>query len=185
MKNKNFKILDCTIRDGGYYTNWDFSDELVERYLLQMDKLPVDIIEIGYRSPPQKTYKGKYFYLPDFVLQKIAELNISKEIAIMFNEKNTRPDHLDKLLEGLKPVITLIRLAVNPEHFERALILAKEIKKRGFDVTFNIMYMSNYYKDYDFLAKLNKANGIVRYLNIVDSYGGLMPAQVKEVVEVV
>lgn len=19
-----FKILDCTLRDGGYYTNWDF-----------------------------------------------------------------------------------------------------------------------------------------------------------------
>ena len=26
------KILDCTLRDGGYYTGWDFSDNLVNSY---------------------------------------------------------------------------------------------------------------------------------------------------------
>ena len=24
------KILDCTLRDGGYYTNWDFDRNLVD-----------------------------------------------------------------------------------------------------------------------------------------------------------
>ena len=27
------KILDCTLRDGGYYNNWDFSKEIVNDYL--------------------------------------------------------------------------------------------------------------------------------------------------------
>ena len=27
-----FKILDCTLRDGGYYTNWDFSPEVIDAY---------------------------------------------------------------------------------------------------------------------------------------------------------
>ena len=31
-KNK-IKILDCTLRDGGYYNNWDFSNDLVNDYL--------------------------------------------------------------------------------------------------------------------------------------------------------
>ena len=26
------QILDCTIRDGGYYTNWDFEKKLVNQY---------------------------------------------------------------------------------------------------------------------------------------------------------
>ena len=26
-------ILDCTLRDGGYYNNWDFSKDLVNQYL--------------------------------------------------------------------------------------------------------------------------------------------------------
>jgi len=25
------KILDCTLRDGGYYTDWHFDNELVRR----------------------------------------------------------------------------------------------------------------------------------------------------------
>ena len=25
--------LDCSLRDGGYYNNWDFSDELINDYL--------------------------------------------------------------------------------------------------------------------------------------------------------
>jgi len=185
MKNTNFKIVDCTLRDGGYYTKWDFNDDIIERYFRYMEKLPVDIVEIGYRSIPQDTYMGKYFYLPEFVLSMIKKLNTSKEIGIMFNEKNTRPVHLDKLLDGLKPVVSLIRLAVNPEMFDRAVLLAEEIKKRGFDVTLNLMYMSKYHDDFNFLAKLPKANRIVRYLYIVDSYGGLLPKQLKKLIETV
>ena len=32
MKNK-FKILDCTLRDGGYSNNWNFEKKLVNEYL--------------------------------------------------------------------------------------------------------------------------------------------------------
>ena len=48
----NIKILDCTLRDGGYYTNWDFNESLVEEYAISMNNLPIDYIEVGYRSVP-------------------------------------------------------------------------------------------------------------------------------------
>ena len=57
------KILDCTLRDGGYYTNWDFDKQQVDQYLEACNDLPIDYIEIGYRSPVLKDYHGKYFYL--------------------------------------------------------------------------------------------------------------------------
>ncbi len=185
MNVKDFEILDCTIRDGGYYTDWDFNDDLIERYFKSIEKLPVDILEIGYRSLPEEGYKGKYYYLPDFVIERIVNLNISKEIAVMFNEKSVRPNNLDDLLKGLKPLVSIIRLAVNPKNFERALVLAEKIKGKGFDVAFNLMYMSKYYKDKQFLDKLHHTNDFVRYLILVDSYGGLLPKQVNELVDVV
>ena len=46
----NIKILDCTLRDGGYYTNWDFDSNFVDGYLEAMDSLPIDYVEIGYIS---------------------------------------------------------------------------------------------------------------------------------------
>ncbi len=42
------KILDCTLRDGGYYTNWDFDSKLVNDYLKLIKVLPIDIVEVGY-----------------------------------------------------------------------------------------------------------------------------------------
>ena len=53
------KILDCTLRDGGYYTNWDFSPELVKEYLVTVDTLPIEYIEIGYRQPMKQIYMGE------------------------------------------------------------------------------------------------------------------------------
>ena len=31
------KLLDCTIRDGGYYTNWDFDQNLIKEYAKSND----------------------------------------------------------------------------------------------------------------------------------------------------
>ena len=40
------KILDCTLRDGGYYTNWDFKEDTVKSYLKSFDLLPIEYLEI-------------------------------------------------------------------------------------------------------------------------------------------
>lgn len=61
-----FKILDCTLRDGGYYTNWDFSPEVIDAYIQAMNQLPIDYLEIGYRNIPSKVYLGKLGYSHPF-----------------------------------------------------------------------------------------------------------------------
>ena len=65
-----FKILDCTLRDGGYYTNWDFDQLTVDSYLEAMNNLPIDYIEIGYRSIKLDGYLGEYYYLPIETIKK-------------------------------------------------------------------------------------------------------------------
>ena len=41
------QILDCTFRDGGYYTDWNFSNEVLNKYLNAVSKLPISIVELG------------------------------------------------------------------------------------------------------------------------------------------
>ena len=66
------KILDCTLRDGGYYTNWDFDDKLVNDYLKLIRFLPIDIIEVGYRgNSNKKSYYGEFYFLTKSKLKKI------------------------------------------------------------------------------------------------------------------
>ena len=56
------KILDCTLRDGGYYTDWFFDSSLVEIYLKTISNSPIDIIELVYISN-QKDHYGPFFHL--------------------------------------------------------------------------------------------------------------------------
>ena len=76
-------ILDCTLRDGGYYTNWDFDKSLVETYIDSFNNLPVEYLEIGYRSNPLPGYLGEYFYCPIHVMQAIKKRSKKKLVIIL------------------------------------------------------------------------------------------------------
>ena len=180
------KILDCTLRDGGYYTDWNFDDTTVEVYAEAMESLPIDYVEVGYRSIPMKGYLGEYFYCPEYVLKRLKDLMPSKELTIILNEKDIRPSHVKEgLLNACKPYVSMIRIAIDPKNMERAIELAKEVKKEGFKVAFNVMYMSNWKENSSFLNHLKGVDSVIDYFYMVDSYGGVMPEDVKETIALV
>lgn len=178
------KILDCTLRDGGYYTNWDFDSKTVDAYISAMNILPVDYLEIGYRSKPSQGYMGKFGYSPVSVLKHIRE-NCNKRIAVMLNEKSVYPKDLDVLLTPILGLVDMIRIAIDPDNFDRAIILAKAIKEYGFEVGFNTMYMSKWNEYEGFLENLHKLNGVADLFCMVDSFGGVAPSDLKEIFQVV
>jgi 4-hydroxy 2-oxovalerate aldolase len=172
------KILDCTLRDGGYYTNWDFDRELVQLYLEGMNNLPVDYLEIGYRNPPMKGYYGQYYFCPESTLEWMRSIS-NKRLAIILNEKDLRGEDVPHLLKSVKPYIDLVRMAVDPPNFMRALETAREVKKLGFEVAFNVMYMSKWSNYPEMMKNLSLLDGVVDYFYLVDSYGGVFPDEVK------
>lgn len=175
------KILDCTIRDGGYYTNWDFPDKVVDHYLSAFNNLPVEYLEVGYRSKTLNGYLGKYFYCPISVLEDL-KAKSNKKLVIILNEKDVRTKDADELLSPIKGIVTMIRMAIDPKNFKRALELAKKVKGLGFEVAFNVMYMSNWKKEKDFIALIPQVDGIVDYFYMVDSFGGVYPKDVRETI---
>lgn len=177
------KILDCTLRDGGYYTNWDFDHQIVDTYLDAVNKLPIDYIEVGYRNLPSEEYMGEYGYCPVYVLKHIRETT-TKKVAVMLNEKSTQPSDLDNLLSPIVGLADMIRIAINPSNFDRAIVLAKAVKSMGFEVGFNTMYMSKW-KDMNFYNELYKLEGVADLFCMVDSFGGVSPHDVKETIDII
>lgn len=175
------KILDCTIRDGGYYTNWDFSKQTIITYLKSINKLPVDFIEVGYRNTDLSGYFGEYYFLPPHTMEFI-KLHSDKSIAIILNEKDVRVNMLPNLLGPCHRFVDLVRIAIDPKNYNRALELAKEIKKMGYDVAFNVMYMSKWSEYPEMMERLSKLDGVVDYFYMVDSFGGVFPEDVKETI---
>tara|TARA_B100000767_G_scaffold251948_1_gene255359 strand:- start:17013 stop:18557 length:1545 start_codon:yes stop_codon:yes gene_type:complete len=182
---KKIKLLDCTIRDGGYYTNWDFDKNLVKTYCKSMESLPIEYVEVGYRSIPLEGYLGEYFYCPDFVLKQLKEMMPSKKLVIILNEKDIRASHVPKLLKPCKDYISMVRIAVDPANFGRAIELAKAVKIMGFEVAFNVMYMSQWKEDNSFLDLLDGLEDTIDYFYMVDSFGGVFQEDVKETINLV
>tara|TARA_R110002050_G_scaffold97131_1_gene202038 strand:- start:3662 stop:5212 length:1551 start_codon:yes stop_codon:yes gene_type:complete len=183
--NKNFKILDCTLRDGGYYTNWDFDKDLVKTYCKSMESLPIDYVEVGYRSIPLEGYLGEYFYCPDFVMKELKEMMPSKKLVIILNEKDIRASHVPELLKPCQEYISMVRIAVDPANFGRAIELAKAIKVMGFEVAFNVMYMSEWKEDNSFLDLLEGLDNTIDYFYMVDSFGGVFQEDVTGIINLV
>lgn len=174
-------ILDCTLRDGGYYNDWDFEDSVIDSYIESMNGLPVDYLELGYRNNPGDEYLGKLGYCPVSVLQRIRK-NSTKKLAVMLNEKSTTVENLKALLDPIVGLVDMIRIAVDPKRFDSSVVLAKAIRQRGFEVGFNTMYMSKW-KEYEgFLDKLNVLNGVASLFVMVDSFGGVTPDEVKSII---
>ena len=48
-KQIKINVLDCTLRDGGYYNNWDFPTNLVSKYLFSLSQSKIDYVELGFR----------------------------------------------------------------------------------------------------------------------------------------
>ena len=135
------KLLDCTFRDGGYYTNWDFSDELLQVYLKAMNESPVDFVEIGYRAKPEPGYLGRFYYCPDYLVHRIAE-TLEKGLVIIIDEKNTLPGDIPGLLDSISDKLAMVRITVAPSKIDEGIALAKAIKELGIKVAFNLMYIS-------------------------------------------
>jgi 4-hydroxy 2-oxovalerate aldolase len=179
-----FKILDCTIRDGGYYTNWDFDQNLVDSYINAFNHLPVEYLEVGYRSKPLAGYLGKYFYCPISVLKDLKS-KTDKKLVIILNEKEVSAEDVQELLFPIQEYVSMVRMAIDPKNFKRALILAEKVKELGFEVAFNVMYMSTWKDEKDFIELLPQVNGIADYFYMVDSFGGVYPEDVREIIKLV
>jgi 4-hydroxy 2-oxovalerate aldolase len=178
------KILDCTIRDGGYYTNWDFDQDIVKTYLESFNQLPVEYLEVGYRSEAMGDYLGEYFYCPVETLQRLKSIS-QKKLVIILNEKDVRAVDAESLLSPIIGLVTMVRMAIDPKNFKRALSLAAEVKRLGFEVAFNVMYMSTWAEEKEFLELIPQVDEVADYFYMVDSFGGVYPQDVKDTIALV
>ena len=62
MERKNLKLLDCTLRDGGYYNNWKFKIKDANKYLKQIYRAGVDVVEVGFNFFDKNSKYGKFAY---------------------------------------------------------------------------------------------------------------------------
>ena len=189
MKNNVKKlstiILDCTLRDGGYYNNWDFGSDVVDRYLRSMQAASVDVIEIGFKSLPTSIFMGPYYYCTDEFLEGL-DLPSNPTIGVMINCKEyfSEKDSPDNLVRKLfrkadDSPIELVRIAVNFKSALEAESIAYQLKMLGYQVAINLMQAQGKKEDeYSELAEKITAWDTIDVLYFADSMGNMTPEMV-------
>lgn len=178
------KLLDCTLRDGGYYTLWDFDTDLIDRYCHLMAKLPIEYIEIGYKSNEKDDYFGEFYYSPLDTIKKIrSKLDESQKIALLLNAKDCIDSDISQLLSKCIDLVALVRIATDPGNIEHSLEIAKTLKSLGFEVAINIMYISKIDKDHEIYTSIGDIDTYVDYLYLVDSYGSVYPDELEKTIK--
>ena len=180
------EILDCTLRDGGYYTNWDFDQKLTNDYFKLIKSLPIEIIEIGYRGNTSKknAYFGEYYFLTISNLKRIKSIiGNKKKISIMVDLKDWRSvSDLKKNLSKCRGVVDIVRFAVAPNKLVEFKDFLKVTKSLGFKVCVNLMYSHVILKNSELIRRVLKLKKFFDVLYIVDSYGTLITGDVENII---
>ena len=181
-------ILDCTLRDGGYYNNWDFDRTIVDRYLISVKSSSVDVVELGFRSLPKNTFMGPYIYTTDDFINQL-KLPEGPIYGVMINGKefienqNGEQSFINQLFQEKKNShISLVRIAINFNHVLKAEKIARELKDLGYMIGLNMMQAHGKdEKDYIETAKTISSWDLVDVLYFADSLGNMLPEDVKNI----
>ena len=135
------QVLDCTLRDGGFYTRWDFDRALVAAYLQAMAAARVDIVELGYRSAVASGYAGAFRFTADDYVRRLA-IPGTLALAVMIDAKEFVSDgqvDRDLLRRQFAPAndspITWVRVAAHAGEAPRALEQCDLLRDLGYRTT--------------------------------------------------
>jgi 4-hydroxy 2-oxovalerate aldolase len=188
MKNKGLKILDCTLRDGGYYNKWDFDRFTVDRYLIGMKLAGVDVVELGFRSLPKSMFMGPYIYTTDDFIS-----HLSLPEGLMYGVMINGSEFISQLggnelgikmvfQEKNKSNISLVRIAINFNDVLQTEAVAQELKKLGYIVALNMMQAhGKSEQEYNSIAKTVASWEVFDILYFADSLGNMLPEDVKRI----
>jgi len=187
---KEFNLLDCTLRDGGYYNNWKFKPEMVENYIRAMEVCEMDYVELGFRFNSSDPSIGPFGRTKDDFLDTL-DLPISINYAVMINgkefllpnERETKKLVHKTFVPSEESVISLVRIAINFNNVLESKHIIKCIKELGYDVGLNLMQSgSKSKKEYVDTAKLISKWNLVDILYFADSFGSMDNDEISSIV---
>jgi len=167
----NIKILDCTLRDGGYVNDWGFLNHQIINIVKSLEKSGVEVIECGYLNDRKgHGCDSTLFKDVDTFLSIVGELDTDAQKVVMINLGDFTIDALPKSDTNK---IDGIRLAFHKKDLNEAIEYAKEVQKLGYKLYFQPMVTKNY-TDLEFLSLIEKVNKLNPYaFYIVDSFGSM------------
>lgn len=183
------QILDCTFRDGGYYNNWDFTDSLFEDYLSVLGNTKVDLLEIGFRFPLSKGFRGAHAYTTDDYVASF-EIPDGKSLGVMINVADrarfeSTQDFISHLFGPAdRSPIEFVRIASHEAEIPVAKEIARILMDHGYVVAVNLMQISEVKSENLSKIATSVSSLPLMSLYVADSLGSMKPETIESTFKV-
>lgn len=166
----NIKLLDCTLRDGGFINNWEFGNITIRSVVSRLDSAYVDIIECGFLDSGVSYSENRSVFpdIPSIERTLGGCIPQNAELVAMIDYGTFDED---KLISKSESCLDGIRLIFQKEKAKEALEYAKKIKEKGYRLYVNLVATFTYsgLELLQLVDEINKINPIG--VSIVDTYG--------------
>ena len=168
--NSSIKLLDCTLRDGGYINNWDFGFQVICNVIKKMVEAEVDYVEVGFLRNCEYS-KDKTLFNNINQLKSVLPPKTGKTKFVAMALHNLYD--INKLEEN-DGTIDAIRVTFHDYDIDEGLEFISKAMAKGYKVFCNPINIMGY-SDSELLILLEKINKVRPYaFSIVDTFGSMM-----------
>lgn len=166
----NIKLLDCTLRDGGYVNDWNFGHDNIVSIFERLVSTNVDMIEVGFLDE-RRTFDRNRTIMPDTdsVGKIFGELDRKEAMVVGMIDFGTCG------IENLSPCkdsyLDGIRIIFKKHIMREAIEFCRQVKELGYQVFTQAVSITSY-SDKEMLELIELVNDLKPYaVSIVDTYG--------------
>ena len=181
---ESIRVIDATLRDGGIVNDFKFTDEFVKNLYATNIAAGVDYMEVGYKASKKlfdQSKFGKWKFCDDEDIIKVIGDNAEKKIKLAVMADVGRCDFKEDIRPKSESAVDLIRVACYVHQIPGALEIIEDAKKKGYEVSCNIMAISTA-QEGDIKVALDMiGQSPADCIYIVDSYGSIFPEQMQRI----
>ena len=164
------KLLDCTLRDGGYLNDWNFGSDSIVNIYERLVSSEMDIIEVGFLNENYEFDKDKTIQPDSKSLDKLFE-NLEKNKSVIVGMIDYGTCAIENVVPCEDSYIDGIRVIFKKDKRQSAIEFCHKIKELGYKVFVQAVSITSY-TDEELVDLLELVNNLEPYaFSLVDTYG--------------
>ena len=164
------RLLDCTLRDGGYINDWKFGHDHLVSVFERLVDAGVDIIEIGFLDE-RRPFDPDRSIMPDTDSVEKIYGGLDRRGTMVVGMIDYGTCGLSHIRPRSESFLDGIRVIFKKHLMEPAMQLCAELKALGYEVFAQLVSVTSY-SDAEMLRLIELANAVEPFaVSMVDTYG--------------
>jgi len=166
----NIRILDCTLRDGGFVNNWNFGHMNLINIFLRLSDAGIEIIEVGFLNDSCEFDINRSIVPRTENFSEIYDIRTNKS-PMLVGMVILGECCIENIGHAKDTVLNGIRVVFKKQDIKRGIEYCKEIIKKGYKLFVQPASVTDYSDD-EFIELIENLNELSPYaVYIVDTYG--------------